>query len=81
MDNKTKELIAIGASMAANCSPCFTFHINKAKEHGATTKELIIASKIGLYVKAGAAQKIETYATELINGFKEEQVENICQCD
>ncbi len=81
MDNKTKELIAIGSSMAANCIPCLEFHIDKAKSHGASTKELIIASKIGIHVKAGAAQKIESNAAELINGFKDEEVEDICSCD
>lgn len=81
MDNKTKELIAIGASAAANCIPCLEFHIEKAKTLGATTKELIIASKIGFHVKAGAAEKIENHADDLIKGFREEEVEDICQCE
>ena len=81
MDNKTKELIAIGASVAANCMPCLEFHIEKAKSLGATTKELIIASKIGMHVKAGAAEKIEAHAAGIIKGFSEEEVEDICRCN
>ncbi|BBB29724.1 carboxymuconolactone decarboxylase family protein [Neptunomonas japonica] len=81
MDNKTKELIAIGSSMATNCMPCLEFHIGKAKSHGASMKELIIASKIGIHVKAGAAEKMESYASKIIQGFSEEEVEDICNCD
>ena len=29
MDENTKELIAIGASLAAHCQPCIKFHIEK----------------------------------------------------
>ena len=32
MDEKTKELIAIGASVSAHCQPCLTYHVAKAKE-------------------------------------------------
>lgn len=81
MDNKIKELIAIGASVAVNCMPCLQFHIEKAKKHGATKKELIIASKIGGHVKAGATEKMETYTSSLIDGFKDEKVDDVCMCE
>ncbi len=81
MDNKTKELVAIGSSVAVNCMPCLEFHIEKASALGATTKELIIASKIGFHVKAGASEKIENLAADLIKGFREEKVEDICRCE
>ena len=81
MDSKTKELIAIGSSVTANCMPCLEFHIEKAKELGATQKELIIASKIGMHVKDGAAEKIEKYAESLLDGFREEKVADVCRCD
>lgn len=80
MDNKTKELIAIGASITANCIPCLDFHIAKAKENCATNKELIIASKIGLHVKNGAHKKISEHAAAQLSQFNEEQVNDICQC-
>ena len=34
MEEKTKELIAIGASVGAHCQPCLSYHVNKAKELG-----------------------------------------------
>ena len=81
MENKTKELIAIGASVAANCIPCLNFHVKKAQEFGASQQELIIASKIGLHVKAGAAEKVETHVSTMLSGFREEKVEDICRCE
>jgi len=33
MDEKTKELIAIGASVGAHCQPCLAWH-EKARELG-----------------------------------------------
>lgn len=81
MDSKTKELIAIGASITANCIPCLDFHIAKAKEYGATDKELIIASKIGQHVKNGADKKVSDHVATQLNRFHEEKVDDICQCD
>ena len=40
MDNKTKELIAIGAAVTANCVPCFKFHFAKAREEEANDDEI-----------------------------------------
>ncbi len=34
MDEKMKELIAVGASVGAHCQPCLTYHAGKAKEMG-----------------------------------------------
>jgi AhpD family alkylhydroperoxidase len=32
MDEKTLELVAIAASVAGHCQPCFRHHLGKAKE-------------------------------------------------
>lgn len=81
MDSQTKELIAIGAAVGANCMPCLAFHLDKAKEHGAKRKELIIAAKIGLHVKAGATEKMEQYVAKLLTGFDQQHVDDICRCE
>ena len=31
MDEKVKELIAVGASVGAHCQPCLTYHVVKAE--------------------------------------------------
>ena len=39
MDRRMKELIAIGASVTANCVACFRFHLKQARKEGADEKE------------------------------------------
>jgi len=34
MDEKTKELVAIGASVGAHFQPCLAWHVEKAREMG-----------------------------------------------
>jgi AhpD family alkylhydroperoxidase len=80
MDNKTKELIAVAASVSTNCIPCFDFHKAKALDDGASQKEVIIAARIGLQVSCGANTKMEQHLNNKITEFEKEVVENICQC-
>ena len=57
MDEKLKEMIAIGASVTANCIPCIQYHFAKAREVGVTNAEIKAAVLIGRAVRKGAAQK------------------------
>ncbi len=54
MNEQTKELIAIGASLGAHCQPCLTYHMNKAKEIGVAEDDIREAIKIGRMVEKGA---------------------------
>ncbi|UCF69471.1 MAG: carboxymuconolactone decarboxylase family protein, partial [Acidobacteriota bacterium] len=47
MDNRTRELIAIGASTTANCVPCLRHHLGKAREAGAEDAEIHTAIRVG----------------------------------
>lgn len=67
MDNKTKELIAIGASISANCQPCLEYHTNKAREYGLTEAEIKEAIEVGTLVRRGAAVKMDKFAASLNN--------------
>ncbi len=67
MDVKTKELIAIGASITANCKPCLEFHIAKAKENGATDEQIADAIAIGKMVRKGSAAKMDEFIPTVIN--------------
>ncbi len=80
MDTKIKELIAVASSVATNCIPCLDFHIQKARQLGASEKDLIIATKIALQVKTGATTKIEDAVNNNLAGFKQTSVENVCDC-
>jgi len=47
MDEKTKELIAVGASVAGHCQPCLSYHIGKAKDLGIDEAEIREAMDLG----------------------------------
>jgi AhpD family alkylhydroperoxidase len=40
MDPKTNELVAIAASVAGQCQPCFRHHLTKAKELGISEEDI-----------------------------------------
>lgn len=53
LDNKYKELIAVGASVATRCIPCLANHANNAVSYGATREEIIDAAAIGVEFGGG----------------------------
>ena len=67
LDNKTKELIAIGAAVSAHCQPCLKYHVEKGKEAGLTEKEILAAIEVGKTVSIGASGEIEKYGIKLMN--------------
>lgn len=62
IDTKTKELIAVGASVTANCQPCLQYHVSKARESGADEEEIAIAVAVAKTVRKGAAAKMDDFA-------------------
>jgi len=67
MDSKIKELIAIGASIGANCLPCLEWHYNKCIELGVDIKDIKIAVEIGKKVKERPSAEISELADKLLN--------------
>ncbi len=53
-----KELIAIGAAIAANCEPCLKFHFDKAKKLGVSTTDLRLAVSVAQAVKEAPARSV-----------------------
>ncbi len=66
MDEQMKELVAIGASAAANCHPCLDHHLAKCDELGIDREEVIAAVKVGLMVNRGAEDAIRKKAREIL---------------
>jgi AhpD family alkylhydroperoxidase len=64
-DEKTMRLIAVGASVAANCQACLLANAAKARENGADEAEIAEAIGIGKSVRAGAAAKMDKYVAGL----------------
>ncbi len=67
MDEKTKELVAIGASVSSHCQPCLTFHLNRARELGVNESEVQEAIDVGHMVGKGAGSAMEKFTGELLN--------------
>lgn len=54
LDRKTKELVAIAASLACHCKGCLEGHIKKALKYGATKEELSETIAITMGVAAAS---------------------------
>jgi AhpD family alkylhydroperoxidase len=66
LDEKTKELIAVGASITANCHPCIQYHVNNAREMEIAEAEIQQAIDVGKKVRKGAASEMDKLLGELI---------------
>lgn len=65
MDRETRELIAIGASVACNCHPCVKFHTAKARELNIDPKRVKQAFDVGRMVRQGAAAQMDELLDEI----------------
>jgi AhpD family alkylhydroperoxidase len=64
LDRKTKELVAIAASLATHCEGCLEGHIKKAIKFGATHEELSETIAITMGVNAAAIVDLTDKAAE-----------------
>ena len=64
LDRKTKELIAIAASLAAKCQGCLEGHIKKALKFGATRDEISESIAIAIGVNAAAIVDLTDIAAD-----------------
>lgn len=65
LDNRMIRLIAVGASITANCQPCLQANVTKAREHGIDEQEIAEAIEIGKMVRKGAALKMDKFGAGL----------------
>lgn len=61
------ELVAIGASIAANCERCFKYHFAQAKKLGVTCEDMACAVDTARRVKNAPAQAILEMAERFLN--------------
>jgi AhpD family alkylhydroperoxidase len=64
LDRKTKELVAIGASLTAKCQGCLEGHIRKALKFGATREEISESIAIAIGVNAAAVVDLTDIAAD-----------------
>ena len=65
LDARTKELIAIGCSVACNCHPCVEHHISTAREMEIDQDDIRQAVETGRMVRGGAAGQMDKLLAEL----------------
>ena len=65
LDEHYMRLIAVGASVAANCQTCLETNLARAKECGADEDELAQAVWVGRMVRKGAASKLDKFTSTL----------------
>jgi len=65
LDANIKELIAVGASVSANCHPCVKYHIAKAREMKIDEAEIQQAVDVGQMVRKGAAGQMDKLLEEI----------------
>jgi len=66
LDEKTKELVALGASLAGNCLPCLKYHYKRCRELGIAVDDLDEALEMAKTVKEVSIKKIYQLANSLL---------------
>ena len=80
LDERTAMLIAVGASIAANCQPCLEINVERAREHGIAPKEIEDAIEVGRMVRKGAAAKMDRFAAGLSSTAPTTAPDDDCGC-
>jgi len=62
LDAKTKELIALGISVAVRCDDCIAFHVKAAVDRGATREEILETLGMAIYMGAGPSAMYASHA-------------------
>ena len=65
LNEKVKELVAVGASITANCQPCLQYHVEKALASGADSGEVQAAIEVGRQVRKGASAKMDQFSSSM----------------
>ncbi len=67
LEQKDKELVAIGASIGAGCGPCIDHHIPAGRDAGLTEAELTRAVEVAEAPHRAAGQLLSRRSRELLN--------------
>lgn len=69
LDNKTKELIALGISVALRCDPCIGFHAKALSRLGASREEVMETLGVAVYMGGGPSVMYSSNAIEAFDEF------------
>jgi len=66
MKDQMQILVALGASVAANCRPCLEHYLDRAAELGLLEEEIREAVTVGQKVARGAAVKMKQFTASVL---------------
>jgi AhpD family alkylhydroperoxidase len=79
-DPKTIELVALSASVAANCVPCLKYHLAQAQKQGLTQEEIGEIIRIAKMVKQRPANEIDEVAAAFLGVKEQAPCAGSCGC-
>lgn len=65
-DPRLTELMAVAASVTANCQTCVKYHVERATDSGADREAVQHAIEIGKLVRNGAATELDHVVSHLL---------------
>ncbi len=80
MDDKTRELIAIGASVTAHCQPCLTYHVDRARQMGIEEQEIREAVAVGQKVEKGSMTAMRDFTQESLKAPAQNRQSSSAHC-
>jgi AhpD family alkylhydroperoxidase len=66
MDLKTVELVAIAASVAGHCQPCFEHHLEKAKGLGVDEEDIRKAVALAIRISGVGDQRMAEFVERVM---------------
>lgn len=67
MNEKTKEIAAIAASVAGHCQPCLRHHLAKARELRVSEEDIEDAIRLAKVISENGDIRMQEFAAGLIN--------------
>jgi len=74
LTNKEIELVYLGASIGAGCKPCTSYHFQKAKEVGASDKEIKTTITVSINIRDAAKKEMENHTMKLLGTTTQDDV-------
>ncbi|ABQ25579.1 carboxymuconolactone decarboxylase family protein [Geotalea uraniireducens] len=73
LNNRERELVAIGAALGSNCVPCIEYHIQQARKTGLSDAEIAEAIEFADKIKRVPAEKVLEAASRRLSAPIDEQ--------
>jgi 4-carboxymuconolactone decarboxylase len=71
LNQRERELVALGAAMGSNCVPCIEYHIPEARKAGLTDSQISGAIRLADKVRQVPARKVLDTAHRMLPGSSE----------